>query len=449
MKIFFFNFLASLLVLSSSCSKTKYVQTTQILPTAGTGNEGGNGGDSITSLNRGAWFLNEYSVHTAQGEVPKYVDHRAIRVCLVMAKDFGYDLKEAQEVVEFAFLEWRKYLNSQDIFLEVASRKYRPSTTLEWVQCESRPDLKIYLGEETRETKANRRRFLNPLAYVWQTKVDTDSGWGAGYIWLAPAKRVRPELEFPLWKQSTEGQFKEQVEAQFRQVLLHEVGHILGCDHVPGTIMRADIQDYLLRDLEGTRYRETFLRGLVKGDLVSSEIEQERLLMFSQSTSSHFFNSDHRVFAETLRGDGHVFETTVSTLPFDVDTQVFLFGYHANQHELGFSEDIKVKTTFWTQPGGKRFYLLSYLPRKSYSLKTVRLQMFLNVAPLQTKETIQVFKMRMGHSVSSYKGDGAEFYNGQIYIRGKLYNALVHRDLDNSPTSIIWVIVNGNRLRIN
>jgi hypothetical protein len=163
------------------------------------GNSGGNGGDPLRPEDGAAWFLGEEKV---------------IRACTVVGK-FPVSEKEFQKTADAALAQWKDYIDAKKI--AAASDL---ATTFEWVPgCKGTIDLTFYLGASTPRTDRAKRHFSDPMAFAERDSYDPARGWTqGGFVWLAA---------FTDWTYPN----------ALHAMLLHELGHVLGCGHVAETIM--------------------------------------------------------------------------------------------------------------------------------------------------------------------------------------------------------------------
>lgn len=94
-------------------------------------------------------------------------------------------------------------------------------------KCDGTEDLTIYYGVENERVTAAKQLYDNPLAFSHLESYDEQTGRGIGFIWIARA----PEVLFHQHHRNA--------------LVLHELGHAFGNDHVAGTIMDADIAGIL------------------------------------------------------------------------------------------------------------------------------------------------------------------------------------------------------------
>lgn len=182
---------------------------------------GENGGGDFQDEDYGAtWFL---------GEKP-------IRYCMEVAPDFGTSVTEIAKTIDNAFETWKNYIEERKIHHKL-SKTEQPSVHRVFMpKCDGSEDLKFYFGSMNPQLQNIKSHYKNPAGFAHRSSYDRESGRGKGLIWIAPPGSVIPSKKVPDW---TKPNF-------LRGQLLHELGHIYGCEHVDQTIMREKIVSLLL-----------------------------------------------------------------------------------------------------------------------------------------------------------------------------------------------------------
>ncbi len=167
----------------------------------------GNGGDD-NALRDNAWFVGEAT----------------LRVCL--ESETGSE----KPILDEAFEIWSRYLsekklNEREFYPERGTLPLYARHT--WVGCGESPDLRIVLGK-TADAQLNWERlneFAGKSAFVMRRAYDPVKAWGRGDMWISSSRleaRYQTEAGNRLWLLGH---------------AVHELGHVLGCGHVNGTIM--------------------------------------------------------------------------------------------------------------------------------------------------------------------------------------------------------------------
>lgn len=187
------------------------------------------GGGELHDLDYGvAWFLGD-------GQV---------RYCLEV--DAGFPLKKAvvEETVRSVLDAWNGYIRQKSINRPGSDHAMWLATDYrELAHCDGTEDLKFYLGGSSAEVEAAKSRFTHPVSFAYRTAYEKKAGWGKGFIWVAPQDTAF--IKLPDWHKPF----------ALYGMLLHEMGHVLGCPHVAGTIMDEDIAIYLMEDPDKLKKR--------------------------------------------------------------------------------------------------------------------------------------------------------------------------------------------------
>jgi hypothetical protein len=139
--------------------------------------------------------------------------------------------EEADEIVwdaHFAHAEWVRYF-----YRDVPRRPLQPGEPgfrhygRVLASCDGSEDLKIYYGVENDQVRAARALYDNPAGFAHLENYDESTGTGKGFIWIdrSPEILFHPRHRLAL--------------------MIHEMGHAFGLDHVPGTIMDENISGLL------------------------------------------------------------------------------------------------------------------------------------------------------------------------------------------------------------
>ena len=195
------------------------------------GGANGGGTDHLPDDFGVAWFLND-------------VPARHVKVCV---QHDAEKFPMAAELIKAPFMEavqqWATYINKHEIYESdidpddeeenIEPEKLQLVTDFRFVSDCKTADLTIYLGVENKEINDIRNTMFDPYAFVHRSSYDKKQGWGKGMIWL---KGYDENQQF-FWDKNEN--------LNLKGVLLHELGHIFGNEHLDGTIMAADFGEEL------------------------------------------------------------------------------------------------------------------------------------------------------------------------------------------------------------
>jgi hypothetical protein len=183
------------------------------------------GTDAMDLRTQAAWFYGEQPIVT----------------CFNQTRTFGVSEDVSKKSIEAGLQHWRKYFQVNKIVK--ARAEFSPNTNFKFIgKCKGDEDLVVFLGTgpifaNTQDLKAAEK--LNfPAAYANKTHMSRDMKWGKGYIRLVPNGYYGKVPLFPDWGRAN----------ALEGVLTHELGHVLGFLHAPGTLMQAELIDDAFSD---------------------------------------------------------------------------------------------------------------------------------------------------------------------------------------------------------
>jgi hypothetical protein len=184
----------------------------------GAGSSGG--GDNPSASHNAAWFLGDYP----------------ISYCIDFNPNFSLPLDSVKETISAAMKQWKDYIlrkNVESIFYNDAPKLNQNYHYQE--SCNKKTDLTFYIGKRNKLVDEASKNFQNPSAFAHRQSYDAKKMRAKGFIWVA--EKVNPSSEYLNWS------FKKGM--PFYGMILHELGHLIGIEHVLGTIMDKNIMTYL------------------------------------------------------------------------------------------------------------------------------------------------------------------------------------------------------------
>lgn len=257
----------------------------------------GHGGDILSSTESTRWFQN---------------DERTISVCIEKDSSFkSHSLQDLTELVNEEMLRWKNYLEARN-FENFWHPKQRITKGFQIEPSCQNADLKFYFGVSNPQIEQEKKHFESPMAFTKQVSAsgDTMNWWSKGFVWVQSEDKIISEKPFSWNKNGYD---------RLHTIVSHEIGHIYGNRHVPGTIMRADVANAIIADEQW-----------------DGSIDQEKeLYHIDDSTSDHNYETNISINSEafsTLSGMiGEQIPSDEYTLIFVEPARAYLDDNHANR----------------------------------------------------------------------------------------------------------------------
>lgn len=145
-----------------------------------------------------------------------------VQACVRISRNFGISASEAISVIHDVFGNWEKYRERKGVKLSFPQVYVSPT-------CRGDEALVFLLGVETLAVHEARKKYEDASALAERTEFNLTTGRGKGFVWVANPTPKRD------WR----------LPGRFFGILSHEIGHVLGCEHVADTVMDANVLNWL------------------------------------------------------------------------------------------------------------------------------------------------------------------------------------------------------------
>jgi|GEM_PF-4485928 len=211
-----------------------------------------------------------------------------VKTCIEVGDHFGFSKEALQRLVQKSFQRWA------DDYIQIGGKLrqddskawnrcsidgtiragYRIATRMQMLDhCDGSEDLTIFFGVENNDIQARKKKYNFPFGFAELTDLLSmhlhQAPWSKGMIWIAAPESVDPKFQVPLWT-NYDG-------APLEMLLLHEMGHVFGNQHIDGTVMSADIGQFLEGKTDISKQGTSFAQF----DPLNLQIDRNRYLVFT------------------------------------------------------------------------------------------------------------------------------------------------------------------------
>ncbi len=185
---------------------------------------------------------------------------QGVKICYEKGPAFKVSDSDVESILKWAFQSWADYIVAKDVSYAASSDSEGASLKVAGVKkgCSDGDDLHVFLGITPDSIKPTLKKMIRPLAATAAFSGYEKSYWQKGFIWLAPEGAIDSKSHLPIWPTPVNTRacdtcavkVQYTVNDQFKKVILHEMGHVFGNNHVDRTIMSTDLYTWVLLDMK-------------------------------------------------------------------------------------------------------------------------------------------------------------------------------------------------------
>ncbi len=178
----------------------------------------GAGGGTDTPKDPTAWFIGPT---------------KTIQSCVYIDPKFGVGRETAIKEIYSVYQTWQNYIEKKNLAWDLGSVPVMSTKIQVNEKCTGTEDLTFYFGTEDEQVKKAKQSHNKPFGIAERLQYDFENSWSKGFIWIANQGSISNSRAtvVPDWT----------LPYTLHGILLHEVGHTLGNEHVPGTVMYSDL----------------------------------------------------------------------------------------------------------------------------------------------------------------------------------------------------------------
>jgi|GEM_PF-2575408 len=281
------------------------------------GGKDGGGADYIQ--NNYAWFVSSDSA-------------KRIQTCIEVAPGFSVPKDVIASSIQESFQKWGAAYRTAykaAYYSDPGSNTPQIVTAVNLTfGCKGGEDLRFFFGATNRDIEARKVHYKVPFAFAETNQLPDPDGepakWTPGMIWIAPDKSVLPQSEVPTWT--------AQAYHPFKQLLIHEIGHVMGVGHIDGTLMGMRLMNDLVERTQRQPHGRTG-NEYGKRDL---EIEQYSILFVGENfqTDMIFPQESETTGFKRLVGRAPVGKVKVTTRRLDKSGSRGAYYYPRAPHDV-------------------------------------------------------------------------------------------------------------------
>ena len=243
----------------------------------------------------------------------------AVKICFEKDATFKISDADISASLKWAYDSWANYIRLKDVNYAIWTGSEGMSLKVGSVHpgCSDADDLHVFLGVTPAKILPSLALLDDPIAAADAFTGYETARWKKGFIWFAKEGSIDAKKNLPVWP--TPMSFRadsvgpltvKYSNAEFREVLLHEMGHVFGNNHVDGTIMSRGVYYDALRKMEDA---STMVWGL--DPAMPSEdfrIDQIKELICNPGIANHY--TLQKSYGYTIGKNGEKYFSNVHAL---------------------------------------------------------------------------------------------------------------------------------------
>lgn len=190
-----------------------------------------------------------------------FLGTKPIQACMEIAPDYLVSKNQIEDILQRGIMTWKIYVTLKE--LESDWPEDRPFLNFNYnvkSSCTGHEDITFYFGVTNDRVEKIRALYRNPRAFSHIEKYDFKTGQGSGFVWF---DKLSPSSPWSPYQ-------------QLLGLLMHEMGHVYGSEHVAETIMREDLVPLIHKTIQQPGVSRII-------DLLASRIDHTRELYFSEN----------------------------------------------------------------------------------------------------------------------------------------------------------------------
>lgn len=183
-------------------------------------------------------------------------DTDGVSICFEKDESFKISDADITNTIRWSYQSWVDYIRLKEVYYAKLPGNLGIAMNVKSIHanCTEADDLTIFLGKTPDAVKPALATLTAPLAFTEEYPGYEKKEWKRGLMWFAKEGSIDAAKGLPRW--TIAGDAGKSLLA-FQKIMLHEMGHVFGNNHVRRTIMDQYIYYDVLMDMEHGAYRSS------------------------------------------------------------------------------------------------------------------------------------------------------------------------------------------------